>query len=468
MLEFGANPMSTTLVLLYESRYDTRDIDSDEIYESMKILIDAGARFGIVDIHHQRMTRWSSLIIQSMAGRRKKLWEWACCFLPSSEIARFKKDENTIIDARVKELHEALEGLRKPAPPSLKESRGWVPSQSVYHHDFVSQGDSIVIFDELYAAGFRDIDDVDDSGETPSMARIDIKKVAWLASKGADCNRRLPQFNGTAALLWSINIIYSLDDRFPYSGRPSLGGLQRWKKRTTEYRHDILVLCMLHASPDVCVCPCSPDGCTILSVALRYLFSRTLKDRIRPIRSHLREDYPNLARYFEEPESPGIPERRYLQHILGALITIFEAMPKAERIIIRAMTFEGLGIKHACCTEVDSWFLYRVETKEARGKSDDEVNEILDEERNRYMELEKLVLEFDTKFTELGLPIWEFLTKHWRPRMIDYLSHRDPYDEEHRRETRKLGIDLEVDDSDIPCWIHFLGDQVEELDDGES
>ncbi|KAJ5714465.1 uncharacterized protein N7483_011646 [Penicillium malachiteum] len=100
-----------------------------------------------------------------------------------------------------------------------------------------------------------------------------------------------------------------------------------------------------------------------------------------------------------------------------------------------------------------------------KGRSDNEVNGILEEEQNRYWELEKLVLEFETAFNELGLRVWEFLTKYWQPRMIKYLSHRDPYDKKHHEETRKLGVNLEVDDSNIPGWIHMLGNKIEDMED---
>lgn len=459
LLEFGANPKSTTLLFLRQGGY-IPFIDSDEVNESTKILIDTGATFGIEDIHDWKTTRWNSLIIKSMAERRKKLWEWARCYLPPEEIIRFNKDEATIVDAQVGELHELLKSLGKHIPSCLQESRGWMASQTVYHALSRLGYDWTEIFDELYASGFRDIDAVDGYGRTPSMTYDSVINGAWFASKGADCGRRLPNSNGNVVILWSARIFGRLTTEFSKRCHLPSTELQRRKERMSRFRHFVQVF-MLHASQDGCVCPCSPDGCTGLSAALRWLCQKVQAGFCAGLRD-FKTIYPNFARHFNQPEFVELSDRSSFQQKLGALIEIFEALPKAGGIIVRAMTFEGLGINHACCTEVDPyfWMLY-----EAKGKSDDEVNEILDEEKTRHDELEKLVLEFDTKFTELGLPIWEFLTKHWQPRMIDYLSHRDPYDEEHHKETRKLGVDLEVDDSEIPHWIHFLGNQVEELDD---
>ncbi|KAJ5722170.1 hypothetical protein N7488_000205 [Penicillium malachiteum] len=129
------------------------------------------------------------------------------------------------------------------------------------------------------------------------------------------------------------------------------------------------------------------------------------------------------------------------------------------------MTFEGLGLKHACCIEIDS---FHESADGLEGRSEHEVNEILDEEKSRYEQLEDLVFEFETAFAELGLPIWEFLTRHWQPRMIKYLSHRDPCDKEHQDGARRIDVNLEVDDIHIPRWIHLLGNKIEEVDDESS
>ncbi|KAJ5088470.1 hypothetical protein N7456_012086 [Penicillium angulare] len=135
-------------------------------------------------------------------------------------------------------------------------------------------------------------------------------------------------------------------------------------------------------------------------------------------------------------------------------------IPKAEVIIIRCLGFQALRLKHACCIEINSLFWFNEDLK---GKDDDEIEEILDEQKWGYQALEILMQEFQSQFDTLELPLWEFLTTHWQPRMIEYLSQRDSYNQKHHEETRKLGVLLEPAGNDIPDWLYYFGNKVEEL-----
>ncbi|PLB49941.1 hypothetical protein P170DRAFT_473518 [Aspergillus steynii IBT 23096] len=59
------------------------------------------------------------------------------------------------------------------------------------------------------------------------------------------------------------------------------------------------------------------------------------------------------------------------------------------------------------------------------------VQEILEEEKPLREVLERLIAQFEAKHAELGLPILEFLEKHWYTRMVHFLLSPDPYDEAH-------------------------------------
>lgn len=62
-------------------------------------------------------------------------------------------------------------------------------------------------------------------------------------------------------------------------------------------------------------------------------------------------------------------------------------------------------------------------------KDEQELKRIRDEDRHLYCELEKLVSEFENKFSQLGLPIIEFLESYWHGRMVEYLSKPGSYDD---------------------------------------
>jgi hypothetical protein len=80
------------------------------------------------------------------------------------------------------------------------------------------------------------------------------------------------------------------------------------------------------------------------------------------------------------------------------------------------------------------------------GREERELLEILEEDERELEDLKGLISEFERKFDDLGLPIWEFLETYWHKRVVEYLLKRDPYDEEHNRAVNAIGIDLQVEE----------------------
>jgi hypothetical protein len=78
----------------------------------------------------------------------------------------------------------------------------------------------------------------------------------------------------------------------------------------------------------------------------------------------------------------------------------------------------------------------------------EEIDEIRDEEASLIEELENLVLEFNRLYTDLEVGIYEFVFKHWFPRMDEVVPPQG--DEEEIRRIRAAGACLS--ESDCIDW----------------
>ena len=124
----------------------------------------------------------------------------------------------------------------------------------------------------------------------------------------------------------------------------------------------------------------------------------------------------------------------------------------AEHMIIRSLTFHALDLWYTCSTVTDEGL-----------QDEKELEHIPDEDRHLYCELEKLDSEFENKFSQLRLPVIEFLESHWHGRMVEYLSKPGPYDDHHFQQTGNLGIFLEPHEAIIPDAVNYFGNQVREV-----
>jgi hypothetical protein len=133
--------------------------------------------------------------------RRRQLQRLAEVKLPSLALERLNLQHDRILDEQVFGVWKALSDYAVPVEEALRA--GHNPC-TVYH---VHNLDAKIAAD-LFNAGFRDVDSVDDSGRTPlmrlgcqhpyDMPLAEILRLGiWLTSKGADIRRNLPDFNGS-------------------------------------------------------------------------------------------------------------------------------------------------------------------------------------------------------------------------------------------------------------------------------
>ncbi|KAJ5319582.1 uncharacterized protein N7506_012286 [Penicillium brevicompactum] len=438
LLEFGAEASEVTLRMCPYRTIDTDDSDCDDYCDSIMPLLQGGCNFEAYDICMCKSKKARLLLIKEYANRRKILLGLARSRLPPESFAEILGDSSSesIFDVHVPQICTELINNGQPLHRSMRyESKNYQP----LYHSCLCDLDA---WDDLYRAGFRDIDIPGYRELTPLMScaldyEFQRNLLAWLVDKGASMLKRLPFSDTTIAHrvssrfadhLLSAIISDKSFSKIPHRTQVSL----EWAKK----RKGSIVL--IPSVQDCCVCACCHGGCTTLSVALR-----------------------SCNKSLGYQSSRGNPRAEYLW-LLNSLIDLTETTLERDHSIIRFLTFEALGLRHTCCVTIDHAF--------ARDYRDfvidkEEVQNIQDEDKHRYKQLDQLVGKFDTWFDELELPIVEFLSGPWHSHMVEVLSTRDSYDEEHVRQTRDLGIFLEpVDFDEIPQFVYYLGHQVEELE----
>ncbi|KAK4861551.1 hypothetical protein LT330_003586 [Penicillium expansum] len=425
------------------------DNNEEDTYHSVKLLIEAGWPFDWDDIHHCEHHRGGgkikSLLINELAARRKNLWHLAQSCLPAGQLPKLISDNKntgttTIFDIHSAEIYSRLVKQGVSIDPSLQFGFREKVHESVYHNpEFTAQ-----TLEELYQIGFRGITQVDTKGIMPLLIlQLEfnipgrehyggwkgMERIGWLVSRGADPYQVVPGSSATAAHHLGLSIVGLFLDALRGCGGVELEHQKHyraWKRIVSEFGKDIFLLPLVR---DGCICACSPDGCTTMSVTLRHII-----------------DYISFYR-IHEPEF-------WFRELIRFLLWWTRGDTEIGWKVIRFLTFDALGLKHSCCMNTPMHpfdFSFRLKSRE-----EEEVEEILDEQKLGLIELEKILDELKIKFDELGQPVMEFLEGYWHTCMIEVLSQRDPYDEDHIIESRRIGVALEPDEGIIPGRVSLL------------
>ncbi|CAI7568372.1 unnamed protein product [Penicillium crustosum] len=438
LLEAGATPKAKNAKIPY-----FEDNNNEDTYQSVKLLLEAGWSFNWYDIAQvqtcKSTPKMKSLLISELVVRHKKLWHLAQSCLPADQLPTLisndeKTGEITIFDIHTSEIQARLKEQGISIDPNI--SHGYLTDnlgcESVYHCSYFTAE----TLDELYQVGFRGVTQLDSNGYVPLMVGCDhlvhrhrevAKKMHWLVSKGADPYEKVPGTSATVAHNLGVNIVHNfLGELFLFRtiGPDPWSTYENWKQAVVEFGKSVFLLPSVR---DGCFCSCSPGGCTTMSVLLRHVVHFLSYRKIKEPSFWFRE----LIQFF-------------LWWTRGDTEIGWE--------VIRFLTFDALGLKHSCCIKNHDYSVFfKFESRE-----EEEIREILDEEKLRIIELEKLLDELKIKFDELGLPVMEFLDGYWHTRMIEVLSHRDPYDEEHIIESRRVGVSLEPDECLVSDRVSLL------------
>ena len=359
-------------------------------------------------------------LLRSLQERRRKLFELAKLTLPAEVWADLDVPTDRLLDGRAAEIQRVLidAGIEIPKSISVSQRPG-----SVYHSYIVSAKQA----DQLWDAGFRDIDSSNERGHTPIMVNRDgpwFEYDQWLLDHGADLHGEVSyvyydEFR-EGHRVTGLTKLHYIAHNLGWSGKllvtPKVDSAPRVVNEPLIKFEGLLIQtgCL-----DDCHCACSSGGCAPFTNLLKAMNKRRGLYEVTP-----KESSRSRRLLLQQLESPGHPA---------------SSAPMLSNIVekvIRFETFEALQLIHTCC-EFDYYSPLR------RRYTLEEVHEIHDEWEELLSKHEDLVSEFCHKIQEFGGTLTFFLEGYWQTRMDAVLKEEKPYSEEEKRKLREIGVILE-------------------------
>ena len=412
--------------------------------DAIELLVNAGSAFSspgwngtseeVLEILHL-VPSIPLFLLTRFQERRRKLFELAKLTLPAEVWADLDVPTDRLLDDRAAEIQRVLRdaGIEIPKSISVPQRRA-----TVYHGGIESAEQA----NQLWDAGFRDIDSRGEFGYTPlSMCRYRLEYAQWLLHHGADPGREICYKNHDGGLepvagLTALHYVAcALGTHFMI--------IPGWSRAQFVVFEELLVNGDSH---DDCHCACSSSGCAPFTILLKTI--------------NAEPHYNAMASY-----TPAECRRVLLQQleVPGHPASSAPMRSKIVERVIRFETFEALQLSHTCC----EFEMYQG----SRRYAPEEVQEIHEEWEELLSKHEDLVAEFCHKFQELGGTLTSFLEGYWQTRMDEVLKEEKPYSEEEMRKLREIGVILEEvpDDTEEKSEEDFTyGDLAEEeLTDGE-
>jgi hypothetical protein len=337
----------------------------------------------VAAIHHHSAIR--ELVVQEFIDRRKRLKAVAETFLSDELCHELSIKPDTLLGFDAFRTYEALKASSVNVDEFHEDYRyRW----SVYD----STGNNLELSDQLWDAGFRDVDEVyaDETGLMRMSWSLSLRfrfvdlveKANWLVNKGADINYKESSSSALHILGHSVGeAIHLVKDTEEFASQ---------LRQMSEECKRLLRGIICDDIRDNCYCPYSLSGCSGFTRLLNGLF---------PARSNTGTDeiIPRLATMLEILfDSQELHSREYFTS---------EIVP----CVLRFITSRSLGISHTC----------------NHGRypeyEPDEIAEIQDEEKLSIQELDQLVEKFLAKYKELSPGLLDFLTGFWWTHMNEIL-----------------------------------------------
>jgi hypothetical protein len=337
------------------------------------------------------------LVVHALVDRRRTLQSLAMTHLPSDVVAQLHLNPNSPLGFYAAKAYQLLKASGV-IPDASEEEGGWL----VYH----SIGFNYDMANQLWDAGFLDVDEMDDQGFTSFMKLDDwigyedeaddlkglFEMAAWLISKGADidCKRSSSpalHYFGYALGQGAHNLPDGVELGWFQASETCLGLTKR---------------VLLYNSRDACCFSCSMNGCCAVTRMMAGLL-------------HSQGGFSTWG--FE-----------FCIERLSILLT-----PECEKIfaeqalaVLRFLTFQALEIIHTC---------------DHSGNNDpDEIRQLQSEQEDMLMELEQLLLEFSFVHNALDVSFLDFLGGYWLERMEEVLRKDQLPNQEQISQMRKMGV----------------------------
>ena len=397
-------------------------------FDAIELLLNAGSAFSspgwICDWEEVlEILKWEHeiplFLLSTLQERRRKLLDLAKLTLPAEVWADLDVPTDRLLDDRAAEIQRVLVDADIEIPKSIcvPQRRG-----TVYHGPSFCAKQA----DQLWDAGFRDIDSPNEDGYTPIMymGRLSrLEYAQWLLDHGVDVHEEVSYVsydecgNGTSVAgltrLHYIAHMFARDRTILLN--PKFSPTQRVANEPLITFERLLVENDCH---DDCHCACSSGGCAPFTFLLK-----AMNERIGLYKRTPEESSRCRRLLLQQLESPGHPASS-----APVLSNIVEKL-------IRFETFEALDLNHTCC-EFESY-------EPRRRYPPEEVQEVYEEWEELLAKHEDLVSGFCHKFQELGGTLTSFLEGYWQTRMDEVLKEAKPYSEEDIQKLREIGIVLE-------------------------
>ncbi|KAI9689631.1 MAG: hypothetical protein M1820_010152 [Bogoriella megaspora] len=386
--------------------------------------------------------------LESMKSRRRELHKLAIRHRPSTAWHKFGLDVGNELDYHIAELCEYLNTNGIDVPLSLTGPR---LRTTVYHA--IAPGGIVVdrvLLDELFDAGFRDIDEEDYKGLSPLHCIADstfcLNFELWLVQKGA----KLGALDHLNSDKWSLQhrlafakgeaVFYSSENRDSFwrdcPPKPDIydrfEGHDPWRSgsgyytadRSTTVLMDLIMIYLTNQARDSCNCSCALQGCSTLTAFLAG-FLRERKEISRLCHSD---------------------KLGYLCH---ALICLFDKHPRFEHLVrndlglrtelVQYMTFTALGLTHTCCRSHQDPYFRRSEARNCE-LCLEEGQEIRSEEHVTITLLEDLMTEFKSRLSDSDVSLGEFLNGYWKSGIQELHKSDREAEEEELRKFAEIGV----------------------------
>lgn len=385
------------------------------------------------------------IIISILTKRLRSLEKLAIKHLPHSSIRELGIEPDRLLDSNAENAIEMLEQSKVRVPQSLRTiGKAPVPQtflstasagNTVYH----TCGLSVRQAELLWKSGFREIDKLNRCGTSPMICwrgtrsyELDeeLELTGWFLSKGVTRYQLEPYAYRSkdwrtqqTGIKSSIAALHYFGQRL---GRHGLSSRMKPRSHHVQWTHTYLeesyprpnissirLIREILRDPfrDSCQCPCSSSGC--------LAFTQMIKQP-GPLRS------PNNHRISDDSQAA------LHDTYCAALLLDIDHTPEGAWLrseIFRFHTFEKLKLRHTCCTTVSKIGLTIVELGDKEDRQ-----EIRLEQEEQVERMEELVLEFENKYQDMGLPLIDFFEGYWHKRMDEVLEE----EEQHEMDTAKL------------------------------
>lgn len=375
---------------------------NEGVYESVRLLLSSqNMHLGwheLYAVSRSQNSQIKGLFVNALAQRRTRLQDLAETFLPSNQLEQLQIQPGCLLDGKAEAAYQML------------VDRG-INMDFDEEFDFLVYGSiaqDLEMANLLWAAGFRDVDNRQSGHPSYALVGSEITTTAqrlleftdWLITKGTDVHRTRHPSDILSVLHYVAN---EVGVQLPH--------LSKVKRPLSEEAERIKRMIFIDTARGTYDCACSLDGGNAVTSLLRGFFRA---------RGFIYSPFDMLHEY------PSYTQPLY-KFVTDDLKDCFDTHAEA---IIRAFTFQALGIPHTC---------------HFHSSHRDQMDGLECEEETTL--LEDLMYEFLPMYEHLGMSLLSFLEDEWLKRMKEVLLIGQPPSDEQINKIRELGVIL--DDIDL-------------------